>query len=191
VFFHSVCSLICRWFGRAVRLACAALLLLLAAHTKSSAGTLYPSGHGTLLHASTLAGSPASDENDTNGVQAGASSKENLIRKATFANNTSSHAGTTAAPAAEADAGESTSHTTAAESRVPDWDGVWRDTGILFSSQFVVAGFIYIMPESFSNWSSEQKKNSFNKYAKNVVDPVIDKDQFYVNYVLLRSFILR
>lgn len=40
------------------------------------------------------------------------------------------------------------------------------------------------MPESVSNWSSEQKKNSFKKYAKNVVAPVIDKDKFYINYVL-------
>ena len=71
-----------------------------------------------------------------------------------------------------------------AETRTPDWDGVWRDTGILFVSQAVAAGVIYVMPESFSSWSSEDKKNSFKKYKENVVSPIIDKDDFYINYVL-------
>ena len=68
--------------------------------------------------------------------------------------------------------------------QVPDWSGVWRDTGILFVSQAVAAGVIYVMPESFSGWSSEEKKNSFKKYTENVVSPVIDKDDIYINYVL-------
>jgi hypothetical protein len=66
----------------------------------------------------------------------------------------------------------------------PDWNGVWRDTGILFVSQAVAVGVIYVMPESFSGWSSEEKKNSFKKYSENVFSPIIDKDDFYINYVL-------
>jgi len=66
----------------------------------------------------------------------------------------------------------------------PDWSGVWRDTGILFVSQAVAAGVIYVMPESFSGWSSEEKRNGFKKYTENVVSPVVDKDDIYINYVL-------
>lgn len=68
--------------------------------------------------------------------------------------------------------------------RIPDWNGVWIDTGLLFGSQFVAAGIIYTMPDSVSGWNSEQRKNSFKKYARNVSDPVFDKDKFYINYVL-------
>jgi len=45
-------------------------------------------------------------------------------------------------------------------------------------------GVTYVLPESFSGWSTEQKKNVFKNYAENFVDPVIDDDKFYINYVL-------
>lgn len=178
---HAVCYLICQWFGRAVRIVCVALLLLLADHSRSSASSpSYASGHEILLPASTLAGFPASAEDDASSVQTGVNNKES----ATFANNTSSHTGTNSTPVAETAAGELPAHTAVTDNRVPDWNGVWGDTGVLVGSQFVVAGLIYIMPESFSSWSAAQKKNSFKKYAKNIVNPVFDKDKFYINYVL-------
>ena len=131
-------------FGRCALFASAVLLLLLSAHTKSSASTLYPS----------------------------------------LTDNSSSHASTNTQPAAETAPGEAPSHNAVTESRIPDWDGIWRDTSILFGSQVVAGGLIYIMPESFSSWSDEQKKNTFRKYGKNVGNIVMDKDKDYINYGL-------
>jgi hypothetical protein len=185
VFLNAVCSFICRWVGRTGRLACVILILLLATHTKSTASTLYPSEHEALLPASTLVSSPAFDKDDTNGVQAGGLIKETLIRAATFTATSSSHAGTVAAPAAAAAAGESPSQSAVTdEKRIPDWNGVWIDTGLLFGSQFVAAGIIYVMPQSASGWNADQKKNTFKHYSENFVDPVWDKDKFYINYIL-------
>jgi hypothetical protein len=59
-----------------------------------------------------------------------------------------------------------------------------RDTGILFGGQAAAAAITYVLPESFSGWTEEQKKNGLKKYGKNFTHPVLDKDKFYVNYVL-------
>ena len=69
-------------------------------------------------------------------------------------------------------------------SHSPDWDGISRDTGIIVGSQFAVTGALFLMPESVSSWSNEQKNNSSEKYASNFAHPVIDKDTFYINYIL-------
>jgi len=183
VYLNDASSLICNCSGLVVRLASAALLLL-ALHTESSASTLYPPGHVTLLPPSTLAGSPGSAEDDANGVQAGEGNKEPERRKVTFANNTSGHAGAVAAPAAEIESYESLSYQSVVENRIPDWNGIWRDTGILFGSQVVAAGITLVLPESVSGWSSAEKKNSFKKYGDNFIHPVLDKDKFYINYIL-------
>lgn len=66
----------------------------------------------------------------------------------------------------------------------PDWTGVSVDTGVLFVSQFLAVGIVYVMPESVSGWSKEQKRESFRKYRKNVGHPVMDHDKFYINYIL-------
>jgi uncharacterized protein DUF3943 len=87
-------------------------------------------------------------------------------------------------PADETAADESPSHSVVTENHIPDWNGVWRDTGILFGSQFVAAGIIYTMPQSASGWSEDQKKNTFKHYAENFVNPNWDKDIFYLNNVL-------
>lgn len=65
-----------------------------------------------------------------------------------------------------------------------DWNGVWRDTGVFFGAQIVAVGIIYLMPESVSGWSREQKRDSFQEYGKNVGHPVMDNDKFYINYIL-------
>jgi hypothetical protein len=155
---HTVRSALYRRFGRVVLTAVAVQVLLFAGLTESSASSLDPSARETLLPASPLAGSNATD-----GYEADGASREPL-------------AGTAASTVTASD--------TASEEPVPDWDGVWRDTGILFGSQVVAAGLIYVMPESVSNWSREQKKESFKKYVRNVSDPVFDQDKFYINYVL-------
>jgi hypothetical protein len=181
----AVCSKFCQWFGQTVRLTCTALLLLLAAHTNSTASTLYSSGQDPLLPASTLKNFPASEDDDANVVLTGGPNKVLLIKTATFTATSSSHTSTIVAPAAAIAAGESPSSLTAVvESRTPDWNGVWIDTGILLGTQFVAAGIIYAMPQSASGWSAEQKKNTFKHYSENFVDPVWDKDKFYINYIL-------
>lgn len=176
--------LIRQWFGRNVPLASAALFLLLAFHTESFATTIPSSVHEPLPLASPLAASPGCEEENADDVRIGACSREPLMMNTIFTTATSNHTGDVAAPDTETAAGESPPLTVAAEKLIPDWNGVWRDTGILFGSQFVAAGIIYLMPESISGWSSEQKKNSLDKYARNFVSPVIDKDRFYINYLL-------
>lgn len=119
---HAVCFSICQWSGRAIRLAYAALFLLLAANTESTARTPDPSGHESLLHASTLSSIPVSTEDHADDVQAGGSSRDSLIGNAMFTAITSSHIGTGAAPVAETAADESPLHTAVAENRIPDWE---------------------------------------------------------------------
>lgn len=66
----------------------------------------------------------------------------------------------------------------------PDWDGVLRDTGVVFGSQIFAGGIIYLLPESVSGWSKEEKRNAFDNYDENVRELVVDKDKFYINYIL-------
>lgn len=70
------------------------------------------------------------------------------------------------------------------ENCTPDWDGVLRDTGVVLGAQFLAIGVTYILPESASSWSREQKKATFKSYGNNFMDPVIDKDKFYINYLI-------
>ena len=148
-----------------------------------SASDQLPSGTEILFPATTpLASSPGSPEDNVSNVQV----------MEILANNTcnSSFAVSRYNPAdlishtAAADVSEPPLQSTTVADRIPDWNGIWRDTGFLFGSQIVAAGIIYMMPESVSNWSSEQKKNSFKKYSENVVNPGIDIDKFYINYLL-------
>lgn len=68
--------------------------------------------------------------------------------------------------------------------KTKDPDGLWRDTGILVGAQVAVIGVLYVMPESVSGWSPQQKRNSWRNYQKNVQNPGIDNDKFYLNYIL-------
>jgi hypothetical protein len=180
--FSAVCFIIRERPGRITRHACAALLFLLAIHTQSSAGSLYPSDHESLLSETTRDSIAVIDDNCADGVKA----KVFLVRNTALTSATLSQSGpnTALSLSAAVAAGESSSQTTVAEVRVPDWSGIWRDTGTFFGTQLVAAGIIYTMPQSVSGWSSEEKKNSFKKYFENLGDPVIDKDTFYINYVL-------
>ena len=101
----------------------------------------------------------------------------------TFALYSSSHTGTMPAPPAGTPAGVSKSAPIPG-GRDKDWAGVSRDTAVLFGAQFVAVGVIYLMPEGVSGWSREQKRESFRNYEKNVGHPAMDKDKFYINYVL-------
>jgi hypothetical protein len=158
--------------------------LLLTSSGESSARPRYSSGHANILSAAALDGLPASGDYTADGDHAGFRDKESPGRMAVFTAATSSHSVRIVPSVAESAAGEPPLQSAVVEERIPDWDGVLRDTGILLGTQVVAAGLIYTMPESVSSWSSEQKKRSFDKYAGNFVDPVIDKDKFYINYVL-------
>jgi len=65
----------------------------------------------------------------------------------------------------------------------PDWKGAWRDTAYFMGYQIVVAGFLYLLPESVTNWTEEQQRATVNKWAKNVQNPTWDKDKLWINYI--------
>lgn len=67
----------------------------------------------------------------------------------------------------------------------PDWRGVARDEMYFLGYQFAVIGALYVMPESISGWTDEQKEEySYEKWKENVKNPVWDEDKWYVNYIL-------
>jgi len=67
----------------------------------------------------------------------------------------------------------------------PDWRGVRRDTAYFLGYQFAAIAVLYIAPESISGWDSEQKQNyDFDKWRKNVSEPVWDEDRWWINYIL-------
>lgn len=181
--FCEICNLICRRFVQTAQFACIVLLILSADQAKSCAGMLVQAAHENLLQSTAIDGSACSDGGDTGGVQACSGENGRAVGKATFL-NTSSSSGRPGVPSAAETPAESVSDVSVAAARIPDWNGVWRDTGLLFGSQVVAGGIIYLMPESFSGWSSEQKKNGFKKFAENVFNPVIDEDSLYINYAL-------
>ncbi|MDD2310513.1 MAG: DUF3943 domain-containing protein [Desulfuromonadaceae bacterium] len=169
--------------GPVVRLACAALLLL-ALHTESSARTLSPSDHDKLTPHATVTDFSGIAEENADSAEGGEGDKNAEISNAAFADKSSAPADAAAASADETESYESLSYQSVVENRVPDWNGLWRDTGILFGSQVVAAAVTLMLPESVSGWSSEEKKNSFSKYGDNFIHPVIDNDKFYINYIL-------
>ncbi|BCS53346.1 DUF3943 domain-containing protein [Geobacter sp. SVR] len=180
----ALCSITRQWFGRAVGLAWVAQFLVLTTHTETSASALPQSSPRTVIAKSAPASFPAADENRPDDVHPGVSSGESLITKTAFTNTTSSQAGTFSVPSTEGPAGEPPSLTAIEENHAPDWNGVWRDTGILLGSQVAVTGILYLLPENVSGWSEEQKENCFKNYSKNFGHPAWDSDDFYMNYIL-------
>ncbi len=64
-----------------------------------------------------------------------------------------------------------------------DWRGIGRDTAFFMSYQVVFAGFLYLLPESVTSWTKEQKKATVKKWKENVQNPVWDKDKWWINYI--------
>jgi hypothetical protein len=92
-----------------------------------------------------------------------------------------------AAPCLAADEGADTdAQELSAEPQLPkDGKGLWRDTKYFFGYQFAAIGFLYVMPESVSGWTSEQKKDySFSVWWEKTTHPENDSDTFYMNYIL-------
>lgn len=67
----------------------------------------------------------------------------------------------------------------------PDRSGIRRDTYYFLGLQLSIIGVLYLMPESVSGWSNEQKEQHRPaKWWNNVTDPTWDEDDDYINYVL-------
>jgi len=49
--------------------------------------------------------------------------------------------------------------------------------------QVVVAGVLYLLPESVTKWTDEQKRSTVNKWAENVQSATWDKDPAWINYI--------
>lgn len=68
---------------------------------------------------------------------------------------------------------------------VPDRKGLRRDTKYFIGVQVVTIGVLYLMPESVSSWSDEEKDDySLSKWWDNVRNPKRDTDDYFINYVL-------
>lgn len=66
-----------------------------------------------------------------------------------------------------------------------DWEGLKRDTWYFMGAQVGSLGILYLMPGAVTNWSDEQNDNfSLSKWHENISHPHLDKDDFYLNYLL-------
>jgi hypothetical protein len=68
----------------------------------------------------------------------------------------------------------------------PNWSGAGRDAFYFVSYQVFGVAVLYLMPESISGWTEEDKRDfSFDQWRHNVSNPVVwDGDSFVVNWVL-------
>jgi hypothetical protein len=64
-----------------------------------------------------------------------------------------------------------------------DWRGIGIDTAFFVGYQAVISGILYLMPESMTGWTEEDKKATVNKWAKNVKKPHWDTDDLWLNYI--------
>jgi hypothetical protein len=64
-----------------------------------------------------------------------------------------------------------------------DWKGIGRDTAYFMGYQIVVAGTLYLLPESVTKWTDEQKRTTVNKWAENVQSATWDNDVWWINYI--------
>ena len=147
----------------------AVLCLLLALQANASADPLQSTDHESYLLAA-VGNGPGSESAQEDSVV--------LPPEAAFTTMSSSVSGDHSVPDDRAPVSADT------VKRVPDWSGVWLDTAITLGAQAGAAAVTYVMPESFSGWSEEQKKSGFDKYWRNFGTPVWDKDKYYVNYVI-------
>jgi hypothetical protein len=67
----------------------------------------------------------------------------------------------------------------------PNWSGAGRDAFYFVSYQVFGVAVLYLMPESISGWTEEDKRGfSFDQWRHNVSNPVVwDGDTFFVNWV--------
>ena len=67
----------------------------------------------------------------------------------------------------------------------PDRPGIRQDTYYFLGYQFAIIGILFVLPESITEWSDEQKEDtSISSWWDNVRSPAWDRDKHYINYVL-------
>ncbi|NGP54341.1 DUF3943 domain-containing protein [Thioalkalivibrio sp. XN8] len=67
----------------------------------------------------------------------------------------------------------------------PDRQGLRRDSAFLLSYQVGTVAFLYVLPESVTNWTDEDRSEyGLGKWWDNIRNPQWDSDDFYLNYVL-------
>jgi hypothetical protein len=64
-----------------------------------------------------------------------------------------------------------------------DWAGLGRDTAFFLGYQVMTAGVTYLLPESVTKWTAEQKRSSASRWWENVQHPHWDRDNWYLNYL--------
>jgi uncharacterized protein DUF3943 len=64
-----------------------------------------------------------------------------------------------------------------------DWGGLGKDTAFFVGYEAVVTGVLYLLPESVTKWTAEQRKTSMSRWWENVQHPQWDEDHWYVNYL--------
>jgi hypothetical protein len=64
-----------------------------------------------------------------------------------------------------------------------DWRGLGRDTAFFVGYEAVAAGILYLLPESLTHWTAEQRRTSLQNWWENVRHPQWDTDHWYVNYL--------
>ncbi len=64
-----------------------------------------------------------------------------------------------------------------------DWKGIGLDTAFFMGYQVVFAGILWVLPESVTSWTEDQKKATLAKWKVNVQNPVWDHDKFWINYI--------
>jgi hypothetical protein len=65
----------------------------------------------------------------------------------------------------------------------PDWAGLARDTAFLIGYQAVAIGVIFLLPESVSGWSDDDKRDAGSQWVRNVQSPRFDNDGPVINYI--------
>lgn len=66
----------------------------------------------------------------------------------------------------------------------PDWQGFRRDIVMQGAVNLNVLGIVYLMPESVTNWTTEQKRAGLRNYRANLLHgPHQDRDHWAFNYV--------
>lgn len=63
--------------------------------------------------------------------------------------------------------------------------GLRRDTWYFFGYHVAAVGILYVMPESVTGWTDEQKSGySMSVWRENATNPSFDTDKAYINYIL-------
>ena len=58
------------------------------------------------------------------------------------------------------------------------------DTLVMFGGSILGAGFLYLLPESITNWDKDDSSNIFKKWKENVkAGPVQDEDDWFLNWI--------